>query len=314
MQAEAQQKPDTTSKPKQPASVQAEAQQKPDATVAPLKQWEYLVVSFGKTTFANPVSDPELKQGGLSKVLFYSNAGIASASEAVTVQQQMDTLGRFGWELVNIVGTIGGDQQMVFKRQFDPNRSEKEATLIKAEGERLAEAKRKAKLQEQKPTDELVDLDAVERRAGIVAEAKLLSEDILAYKDLPIKIINMDAHQDDQGQFEAEVRVQVDGTSKLLHENKYRRSEATALAKLLEEDVLTASKLKRDSLPDTFVHQLQRFREDVLTASKLKRESLSQKVQIFIVVVINLAGKEKSVAVTTTGGYRPWSDGKGQHP
>ena len=298
VQAEAQQKPDATRKPKQPTSVQAETQQKPDATATPLKQWEYLVVSFGKTTFSNPISDPELKQGGLSKILFYSNAGIVSASEAVTVQQQMDTLGHFGWELINIVGAIGGDQQMVFKRQFDTNRSEKEAALIKAEGERLAKAKQKAKakLQEQKPPDELVDLDATERQAGIDAEAKLLSDGILAYKNLPIKIINVDASQTEDGKFKADVLVQVDGTTRLLHENKYRKSEAFALAREICDVVFMASKLKPGGGEyDEFVH-------------------IGGLVQIRIVVVITHAGEEKPIVMLPVGGNRPWSDGKKEHP
>lgn len=107
------------------------------STISFTKQFEYLVVSFGKTLFTNPDDNPETKAVGLSKLLSYSKAGVVSAKEALVTQNQMDTLGKFGWELVDIVGIIGGDQEMVFRRTYDPERSKQEAVLIKEEGERL---------------------------------------------------------------------------------------------------------------------------------------------------------------------------------
>jgi hypothetical protein len=275
-------------------SLPGSAQQKTATPpTAPIKPWEYLVISFGKTGFSSPVLDPELKQTGQSKILFYSNAGIVTASEAVSVQRQMDSLGRFGWELVGVVGTIGGDQQMLFKRPYDAERSVKEADLIKAEGERLAEEKRKllTALGTPKTTDMLVDLDAAERQSGIDAEAKLLAGDIQSYKDLPIKIATLEPSQDSDGQFKATVRVLVDGSTKLLHENKYRTSEARALAGQVTADILRASKLQKAKISPIF-----------------------GTVQISVVITINYGGKETPVAYEFTGGDRPWSDGKQRHP
>ena len=86
--------------------------------ISSAKQWEYLVISFGKTLFTDPTDNPETKAVGLSKLLSYSKAGVVSAQEALGTQSQMDTLGKFGWELIDIVGAIGGDQEMVFRRAF----------------------------------------------------------------------------------------------------------------------------------------------------------------------------------------------------
>lgn len=72
-------------------------------------KWEYLVVT-AKATFS--VSSETLgllnKQVG-NTLLFVQQAGI--------LQQSMDELGKQGWELVTVVGTIGGDQEFIFKRR-----------------------------------------------------------------------------------------------------------------------------------------------------------------------------------------------------
>lgn len=102
----------------------ASAQPKPAAApVAPAPadaQWEYLVVSYGKTLFGSP-----------EKTLAYRSIGlVATAQEATEIQRSLDVLGRFGWEVITIVGTIGGDQQIVFKRRYDKARAANEATAI----------------------------------------------------------------------------------------------------------------------------------------------------------------------------------------
>jgi hypothetical protein len=83
-------------------------------------QWEYLVVSYGKTLFGTP-----------EKTLAYRSIGLsATAQEANEIQQSLDVLGRFGWEVITIVGTIGGDQQIVMKRRYDKNRVTNESLAI----------------------------------------------------------------------------------------------------------------------------------------------------------------------------------------
>ena len=104
------------------------AQQRSAVTAASLQaqsaavdaQWEYLVVSYGKTVFGSP-----------EKTLAYRSVGLsATAQEASEVQRSLDVLGRFGWEVITIVGAIGGDQQIVFKRRYDRSRVASEATAI----------------------------------------------------------------------------------------------------------------------------------------------------------------------------------------
>jgi len=78
-----------TSRPTSPAASRVQV-----ASRGPAKQWEYLVVSFGKTRFSDPNSEPETKTAGLSKLLSYSKLGVVSATEALSVEWQMDTLGK----------------------------------------------------------------------------------------------------------------------------------------------------------------------------------------------------------------------------
>lgn len=62
-------------------------------------------MSFGKTIFSDPIADPTIKTAGESKRLAFSKAGIVMVQEAVGTQQ-MDALGRFGWEMVGTVGLV----------------------------------------------------------------------------------------------------------------------------------------------------------------------------------------------------------------
>jgi hypothetical protein len=106
-------------RPAAPAVVAVPAQTQSASRAVDL-QWEYLVVSYGKTIFGTP-----------EKTLAYRSIGLsATAQEANEVQRSLDVLGRFGWEVVTIVGSIGGDQQIVFKRRFDRARSANEASEI----------------------------------------------------------------------------------------------------------------------------------------------------------------------------------------
>lgn len=101
----------------------AQAQTKPPAA-APTpsgheQQWEYIVVSYGKTVFETP-----------EKTLGYRSLGLSGGSEATDLEANLDIMGRFGWEVATIVGTIGGDQQIVLKRKYDKVRSANEYGMI----------------------------------------------------------------------------------------------------------------------------------------------------------------------------------------
>ena len=163
----------------------AAAQASPPAATTKVStdgQWEYLVISFGKTYFSS-AADISAKQTGQSKLMIFGPLGGVVASEALDTQDQVDTLGRYGWELIGVLGAIGGDQQWVFKRPFDPDRAAKEAAQIKKEGADLAAARDKAAKEAAAkpvvpPPTELVDLDAQEANAKRAATNKALQDDV----------------------------------------------------------------------------------------------------------------------------------------
>lgn len=91
------------------------------------QQWEYLVVSSGKVLFYSPPENPRDLNVNLGfKSLAYN---LPNLSEAVTLQKLLDTLGQEDWELVSVVGIIGGDQEFLFKRPYSKQRYK--ATLKK---------------------------------------------------------------------------------------------------------------------------------------------------------------------------------------
>lgn len=133
-------------------------------------EWEYLVVSYGTTYFSNPLVDLSEMEASRSKVLLFSELGITLPSEATSLQRDIDVLGRFAWELVAVVGTIGGDQQLVFKRPYDEARSAAEAERIRSERDALLEAYEATRTAEAPDTGTpLVDVDAIERAQAVEA-------------------------------------------------------------------------------------------------------------------------------------------------
>lgn len=73
-------------------------------------QWEYLVISPGSISFSLVGAEPPPEKfdevAGLVRLLRYSGGATT----------YLDVLGLVGWELVAVVGSIGGDQQYVLKR------------------------------------------------------------------------------------------------------------------------------------------------------------------------------------------------------
>lgn len=256
------------------------------------RQWEYLVVSFGKAYFSDPNREPETKTAGLSKLVSYSKVGIVSAQEALTVQSQMDTLGRFGWELIGIVGVIGGDQEMVFRRAYDPEQSKTEAALIREEGERLLAVRREV-IADLAQAD-FVDLDATERAAAIAQtrqneEARLRTA--IASLNNPaianVKIVSTALSSDSSA---VTVEVTVDGSSELLKEgNRYRSTEARAMANQIATAIYQAAGLKSDYGSDP---------------SSYLSHTLGE-VKISSSVRVSYQGKQKTVATANAGGKWP---------
>jgi len=219
------------------------------------KQWEYLVVSFGKIRFIDPTDTPELKTKGLSKLVSYSKLGVVSASEALTTQFQMDTLGKFGWELVGVVGAIGGDQELLFKRPFNPGQSKLEAAIIKKEGETLLAAQNEEATMlavKLKSKVDLVDLDALERAEAIDKNRRSqedhLKKAISDFSEYPVTSVNVRSTADSPTGTEVRAEIVVDGSAVLLKDgNIYRKSEAKTLAEKVSKELALKAGVRNDS-------------------------------------------------------------------
>ncbi len=138
----------------------------PIALAQTVVEWEYLVVAYDAPSFAGPRTDLAAEAASHSKVLRFADLGIPLPREATDLQRSIDVLGRFGWELVTVVGAAEGGQQLIFKRPYDAERSASEAARIEAErAELLAafDATRAPPRVADATAPQLVDLDAVER-------------------------------------------------------------------------------------------------------------------------------------------------------
>lgn len=263
-------------------------------TAAKQPQWEYLVVSFGKVYFSDPLTDPETKASGSSKLISFSREGIVIANEGVTTQRSMDILGRFGWELVGAVGAIGGDQEMLFKRPYDETRSKQEEDLIKKEGERirnLIQEERAKSASLQTVTTELIDLDSVEsteaRNANRRNQEDRLKKAAEAIKDYPLSIESVVSDAYSAKDTRVSIIIAADATTTLLTDgNKYRSSQAKQTADNIAFSVVGSAGVKQ--------------RKDYGLDSSINY-SLG-KVKITVNVIINFNGKKKVVATSRTGG------------
>jgi hypothetical protein len=240
-------------------------------------RWEYLVVSFGKTSFDSIESN--IKSGNSKLVAFQEFADLLSGYEGINLQTKLDMLGRFGWELVTTIGQIGGDQQLFFRRNRYENRIEIEKEAIKnlttilrdesAKKEKrlkdyLAEIERsKAKLDEQSQAG-LIDLDAKERRdrereAGGRAKAELtanLTSVASAFqKKTKLKSIDVSIAADESNAnrmlYKGKITIELDATEALLFEgNKYRATKARELREDFRQHLLRSAKMKPKTLSD----------------------------------------------------------------
>ena len=277
----------------------APAQPPPRAAAATqARTWEYLVISFGKTYFTDPAANPEVKETGQSKLPPFSKAGTVVAHEAITIQSQMDELGRRGWELVGVVGAIGGDQQMIFKRPWEPERSKREAALIAAEGQRITPPRKEPDfLRPDAPPmpdkGPLVDLDTVDRLKSVTeyqaATEKRVKDAVAGLKDAPVVDASF-TWQDDYlrpGKHQLRASITVDGTAALLKDgNTFRRSEGKALAEKITSAIATGAELK------------------------IKNYLILRDITIAVTVVIKSGGNDTIVGTHSLAGGSPipWPD------
>lgn len=232
----------------------------------PDERWEYLVVSFGTTEFKK--IDSGIRTGTSKLVAFREFADLLSGHEGINLQYKLDILGRFGWEVVSALGHIAGDQQLVLKRERREDRIEKErkileklSVILKAEKEQK-EAELEAyieKLTKQitsKVTDELVELDAEEKRekelnSAIKAKEKILPllpkvGDIICENTViqDVKLtVTASIDSKDKLTYEGKITINIDATKALLkNKNQYRQSEASKLSSKCEKEILSSIK------------------------------------------------------------------------
>ena len=233
------------------------------------EQWEYLIVSYGKTSFS---SVPESVKNGSSKLTaFREFSHLLYGSEALSTQEKLDILGRLDWELVSVVGAIGGDQQFVFKRPRNVNRAEIElevASELKATLEAEKELKDKAaeiyrKIQEERAQASLVDLDAVEKsqamRAAEVKGAEFVRQQLIEsgiklngtveteLGEVVVKKVDIETSvsYDLKSYRDVTAKIEIDGSEALIKNNReYRKSQAEIIARSLLDNVKNTLRAK----------------------------------------------------------------------
>jgi hypothetical protein len=262
------------------------------AEPADYRQWEYLVLSVGKVYFSDPVSEADAKTSGLSRLLTLSKQSIVITNEAIAAEKKLDTLGKFGWELVSVVGAIGGEQEMVFKRAYTADRARQDEELINQESERvhqlLAEERTKAARLAEAPSSELLDLDELElvaaRDLNRQAQEDKLIRAVEAVEIAPVTIKSIFSTATSTTDTKVEVDVVVDVTETMLTEaNTYRGSDAKKLT-----DQIAAQIKKNAGIKDTFFSSSKDF--------------FVGDVKISVAAIIIFRGKERVVATSLTGG------------
>ena len=240
-------------------------------------QWEYLVVSFGKTSF-NSIEESIIK-GGSKLVAFQEFADLLSGHEGIDLQTKLDILGRFGWELVDTLGSIAGDQQLFLKRSRLENRIdiEREAlktlsVILREESEKrekrlkeyLAELDRLREKRDTEPQEGLVELDSIEKRdrerdaerKATAAITSMFPEPPNSYQaNTQIKSVDVrvSADENDSGKilYKGTITIAVDATEELLIEtNKYRASQAKKLLGNFKRGLYKATPLSIGGLTD----------------------------------------------------------------
>lgn len=179
--------------------------------------WEYMVVSFGKADFS------QLR----SKTMAYWANGISkNAFGDSTYERDLDILGQNGWEVVSILGTIGGDQQVMLKRLFDSARTTTEKKIIDTNSKLVIDALLAEEEKNKKTKPELIELDAFEKRQALMdarAEAEASATQYLnsmSVKPLSIK------YRWDSKEENLSITVDYDVTKLfLINKNQYRRSK-----------------------------------------------------------------------------------------
>ena len=172
------------------------------------EKYEYMVVSFGKAQFS------DLR----SKTMAYWEDGISKeALSATSYEKNLDILGEHGWEVISVTGSIGGDQQVILKRNLDIKRSETELKTIDENSKKVIDGCLDKILAEDKKP-ELIELDSFEVQVALEKQRNEF-ENSLTKKPLSITYKRGDKEN------EGSISIAFDVTNEcLIQGNKYRES------------------------------------------------------------------------------------------
>ena len=164
------------------------------------EQYEYMVVSFGKAQFSSM----------RSKTMAYWDEGISKETlSAESYEKNLDILGANGWQVVSITGVIGGDQQVILKRDLDIKRSEAELKTIDENSKKVIDGWLEKLLAEDNKANEeekpkLIELDSYEKQVA-------LDSRVLVKADGEGKVVYVDANRIDiRGEVIAKADVEID--------------------------------------------------------------------------------------------------------
>ena len=178
---------------------------------------------------------------------------MSGGDEAIKLQNKLDVLGKYGWELVSIVGTIGGDQQFVLKRKISSDNSKIDEIALEEKRKRQKlelerwdkehqekEALKKASLQK----SALLDMDAWEVEEKIDKQ-NAEAETYIRLTFDEINAVNIIRKDFEYHSYRYKITIEYDLTeSHLSNTNEYRKSLVQRyLSQKLEELDFDLSKI-----------------------------------------------------------------------
>ncbi len=182
-------------------------------------KYEYLVITFGKTYFNTQSSDSKY-------YMLFPSGQVGS-----TLNENLNILGNLGWELVDIVGVISGDQQLLLKRKIGLISEEKEDELIKQLAEERLEKRLQsleasiAKDEEKQSENPLIETDnrdwSIEyetKNKKFTDEAARLADVLKTYTGVTEAIYNNNLYN-------SKIDIKCDFSDSLLKGNEYSLSD-----------------------------------------------------------------------------------------
>ena len=203
------------------------------AVAATTPQWEYMVISLGTPSYSSLESKTMAYWEDLISV------DIMSVPEW---EEDLDILGQKGWEVVSLLGSIGGDQEILLKRPYDAKRTSQEIQIAKDNQKLLVQGLLDTlENQDKSDKEELIDLDEKEYREAWEKKHDEWEKQVNTWintQNLPSVTVRYIWGYTDTGS----ITFILDVTDSCLKGNTYRLSEVEAIANQLNEVMITLGK------------------------------------------------------------------------